>query len=73
MNQSTVKLVTGCALSFAALAGLGLAEENRILKTKIKRVVDVNDYYVDILRRHEVPLDTFDKIAINNLVGHKVY
>ena len=73
MNQSTVKFVMGCALSFAGLAGLGLAEENRVLKTKIKRVIDVNDYYVDVLRRHEVPLDTFDKIAINNLVGHKVY
>lgn len=70
MNTSFLRFVTVTVMGVGLIA---LAEESLVLRHRMKRVVSVNEYYVDILRRHEIPLTRFDKIAINTIVGTDMY
>ena len=34
-----------------------------------KKLVEVNDYLIDILIRNDTPIDKFDEIAIREIIG----
>lgn len=36
---------------------------------RTKKLVEVNDYLIDILIRNDTPIDKFDEIAIREIIG----
>ena len=71
MDKNVKYALTGL-VSIIAVQQAVIAYQTKFIERQSKRtkkLVEVNDYLIDILIRNDTPIDKFDEIAIREIIG----